>query len=73
MKVDITMAKQVQTQFQAHAIVTLIVGKLHKGDDLLQWLKRLVTPRLVTRAAGDLIQQLPQLSCRQGSREKGMQ
>ena len=50
----VAVTEQVQPQLQSHAIVTLIIGKLHVRDDLLQWLKELVSLVGVT-ALGNLV------------------
>lgn len=53
-----TVAEQVYPQLVAHAVVTLVVGKLDKGDHLLQRSEGLhpflVAPRLSNRFADPL-------------------
>lgn len=57
----VSMAEQIQAQFKPHPIVTLVIGKLDKCDDLLQRLKLPVSPCLVL-AIGYSVHQLLKFS-----------
>ena len=38
-EMNVAMTEQVHAQLQAHAIVTLVVGKLDESYDFLEWLR----------------------------------
>ena len=39
MEMNVAMTEQVHAQLQAHAIVTLVIGKLDESYDFLEWLR----------------------------------
>lgn len=61
-EIRIAMTEQVHAQFQPHAVVAFIVGKLDIRYSFLEWFKGRILLRLVPAVVANFVQYLQELS-----------